>query len=68
MFLYEQGFPPLGQVHTGNLFVGVDETGKEVCRLGGYENTLLGHVTNQNVFTYQKYDDSIDLRMLGKFC
>ncbi len=52
----------------GNLFMGVDETGKELCRLGGYENALLGYVTNQNTFMYQKYDDSIDLRMFGKLC
>ena len=37
-FLYSQGFPTLGHVQTGNIFVVND-----VCQLGGYENTLLGY-------------------------
>lgn len=65
-FLYQQGFPPLGHVHTGNLYVGVAEGGKEVCRLGGYESRLLGYRTFQNAFMYQKYGDAIDLIMFGK--
>ena len=39
-FLYSQGFPTLGHVQTGNIFVVND-----VCQLGGYENTLLGYKT-----------------------
>ena len=39
-FLYSKGFPTLGHIQTGNVFV-VDD----VCRLGGYENTLLGYRT-----------------------
>ena len=33
-----QGFPVLGHVQSGNIFV---QDG--VCRVGGYENTLLGY-------------------------
>ena len=39
-FLYRKGLPILGHIQTGNIFV-VDD----VCRLGGYENTLLGYRT-----------------------
>ena len=40
-FLYHKGFPTaLGHVQSGNIFV-VDN----VCKLGGYENTLLGYKT-----------------------
>ena len=39
-FLYSKGFPMLGHVQSGNIFV-VDD----VCHLGGYENTLLGYRT-----------------------
>ena len=40
MFLYSKNFPTLGHIQSGNIFV-VDD----VCRLGGYENTLLGYKT-----------------------
>ena len=40
LFLYGRGFPPLGHVQSGNVFVV-----NGVCRLGGYENTLLGYKT-----------------------
>ena len=40
-FLYHKGFPaPLGHVQSGNIFVI-----NEVCKLGGYESTLLGYKT-----------------------
>ena len=39
-FLYIQGFPTLGHVQTGNIFVV-----NGICQLGGYENTLLGYKT-----------------------
>ena len=38
--LYKLGFPPLGNVHTGNIFIT-----KEGIKLGGYENVLLGYRT-----------------------
>ena len=46
----------------------VDEEGKEVCRLGGYENTLLGYRT----LYYKKifeggHLNKIDVIMFGKF-
>ena len=37
-------FKPLSHVHTGNVYL-VGEEGKEECRVGGYENTLLGYKT-----------------------
>ena len=40
LFLYERGFPQLGHVQSGNVFV-VNNT----CLVGGYENTLLGYKT-----------------------
>ena len=39
-FLYDVGFSMLGHVQSGNIYV-VDG----VCKLGGYENTLLGYKT-----------------------
>ena len=41
-FLYDKDFPylQLGHVQSGNIFI-VDD----ICRLGGYENTLLGYRT-----------------------
>lgn len=65
-FLYEQGFPPLGHVHTGNLFLETGRGGVEVCRVGGYENTLLGFRTSHGMFANQRYSDAIDLRMFGE--
>ena len=41
LFLYSKEFPMLGHVQSGNIFV--DD--KDVCHLGGYENTLLGYKT-----------------------
>lgn len=40
LFLYGVGFRPLGHIRTGNVFVD-----GEMCRLGGYENRLLGYKT-----------------------
>lgn len=45
----------------------VDERGKEVCKVGGYENTLLGYKTCHKVFAHKKYSDSIDLKMFGTY-
>ncbi len=67
-YLYDEGFPPIGHIQTGNIFVNItrgeigssggrgnihEESGdagdeeqpanKIICRLGGYENTLLGY-------------------------
>ena len=41
LYLYELGFPPLGNVHTGNIFIT-----EEGIKLGGYENVLLGYRTH----------------------
>jgi hypothetical protein len=65
-YLYEQGFPPLGHLHTGNIFLVAERGGKEVCKVAGYENTILGYRTGQGVFAHQRYSDAIDLRMFGE--
>ena len=62
LYLYRQGFPyhQLGHVQTGNVFVGTDN----ICRLGGYENTLLGYKTR--LFRLCRcYEDRIDIVMFG---
>lgn len=41
IFLKKAGFPHLGHLHSGNIFVVGDE-----CRVGGHENTLLGYRTS----------------------
>ena len=41
-YLYEQDFPALGHIHTGNVFVSRDDVNM-TCQLGGYDNTLLGY-------------------------
>ena len=41
VFLYGKGFPMLGHVQSGNIFV----VEKDVCKLGGYENTIVGYKT-----------------------
>ena len=68
LFLYEVGFPPLGHVHTGNIFVKEDEEGEgqEACCLGGHENMLLGYETSHKVFAHSQYSDNIDLKMFGR--
>lgn len=38
VYLYQFGVQPLAHIQTGNLFLD-----GEVCRLGGYENRLLGY-------------------------
>ena len=46
VFLYDKGFPTLGHVQSGNVFVINDGYNREgICQLGGYENTLLGYKT-----------------------
>ena len=67
-FLYDVGFPLLGQIHTGNIIMEVDEEGKEVCRLGGYENTLLGYRTYYYKKIFEEgHLNKIDVIMFGKF-
>ena len=61
-----RGSPPLGHVHAGNVYVKVDEEGREVCCLGGHENLLIGYETCQRVFAHSMYSDSLDLKMFGE--
>lgn len=62
LYLYRQGLPyhQLGHVQTGNVFIGPDN----ICRLGGYENTLFGYKTR--LFRLCRcYEDRIDIVMFG---
>ncbi len=63
-FLYKQGFPPLGHIHTGNIFP--TEEGDFV--LGGYENTLLGYRTRlYRKIVEENYQlEKIDVIMFGE--
>lgn len=68
IYLYKYSFHdvslnPLGHVHTGNIYVADDN-----CRLGGYENTLLGYRTRlfRAVLAYGTLL-SIDVIMFGEF-
>ena len=64
MYLYEKGFPPLGHVTSGNVFV-EGAGGNEVCRLGGYENTLLGYKTRLYKL-FKDHPEHIDVLMFGE--
>ena len=61
--LYKLGFPPLGHIHTGNIMVYSDDH----CKLGGYENTLLGYRTRlYRLCSTEGYLENIDIVMFGK--
>ena len=69
LYLYKKQFKaislcPLGHVQTGNIFVEGD-----FCRLGGYENTLLGYTTSiyTSIAENDMLDD-IDIIMFGGSC
>ena len=59
-FLRRLGFLPLGHVHTGNIYVEGD-----MCRLGGYENTLLGYRTHRYDLYSSRGKEFIDVIMFG---
>ena len=62
MFLCELGLPPIDHVQSGNAFVV-----NEVCKLGGYENTLLGYKTR----IYRLCKDHLshlDVILFGELC
>ena len=67
-FLYEMkygdvSFKPLEHVQTGNIYI--DDEG--VCRLGGYENALLGYRSKLYRKVVQNdYYSSIDVIMFGE--
>ncbi len=63
-FLYKQGFPPLGHIHTGNIF----QTEEGDFVLGGYENTLLGYRTRlyKKIIEENYQLEKIDVIMFGE--
>ena len=63
-FLHKQGFPCLGHVHTGNIYV----VSPDHCKLGGYDNTLLGYRTRLYRMCEQHgYAKAIDVVMFGEW-
>lgn len=59
--LYHLGFPAVGHIHSGNIFV------RNGYILGGYENLLLGYRTSlYEGIIKQNLMDSIDVIMFGK--
>ena len=60
--LYNLGFPAIGQIHSGNIFVG-----QNGYLLGGYENTLLGYRTScYDDVVNGGFLDGIDVVMFGE--
>ena len=41
-FLYSLGFPMLGHVQSGNIFI---DKAADIVKVGGYEGTILGYKT-----------------------
>ncbi len=52
----------LGHIHTGNIFVF-----GETCRVGGFENILLGFSKKKKEL-FEEFQDKLDAYMFGKFC
>ncbi len=66
-FLEKSGFPVVGHIHSGNIFVEEDTEGRVTCRVAGYDTLLLGYKTR----LYNKIRESgklerIDTIMFGK--
>ena len=60
LFLYEKGFPQLGHIQSGNVFIVND-----VCLVGGYENTLLGYRTRMYKMC-KEHIERLDVIMFGE--
>ena len=61
--LYRFGFPPIGHIQAGNIFVDGN-----VCQVGGYENTLLGYKTRlHRSIANENCLDDIDIIMFGEW-
>ena len=56
-------------MHIGNIYIHVTEGGRKVCRLGGYDNTLLGYKAQLHKEVYESGVDMnlIDIVMFGKY-
>ena len=60
--LYRYGFPHIGHVQTGNVFVDGD-----ICQVGGYENTLLGYRTRfHHKIVEENCLEDIDIILFGE--
>ncbi len=67
LFLKRIGFPALGNIHLGNVFVTKAEDGSVTCAISGHDNALFGYRTS----IFQKvletpYFESLDVIMLGE--
>ena len=60
LFLYEKGFPQLGHIQSGNVFIVND-----VCLVGGYENTVLGYKTRMYKMCKEQIQ-RLDVIMFGE--
>ena len=60
LFLYDRGFPQLGHIQSGNVFIVND-----VCLVGGYENTLLGYKTRMYKMC-KEHIQRLDVIMFGE--
>ncbi len=61
--LYDVGFPIIGQIHAGNVFLIKNDS----YALGGYENTLLGYRTSCfQALKEENYLDQMDAIMFGE--
>ena len=62
LYLYECGLSPCGHIQSGNIFMT-----KRGCRLGGYENTLLGYKSRHHQFCQDlQHTEKIDILMIGE--
>ncbi len=72
VYLFRKSFlevklKPLFHIHTGNVYV-VEREGKDECRVGGYENTLLGYRTRLHKLVVQsRLLPYIDVIMFGEW-
>ena len=58
------GFDHHGHVQSGNVFVVADSDGKQVCKVGGHDNTLLGYKTRLYKL-FKDYLEHLDVLMFG---
>lgn len=73
--LYRRGIQPLGHLHSGNIFIEEvtnedgEAAGQRVCKVGGYENMLLGYRTRlyRSLLESEINMELIDVYLFGKF-
>ena len=71
LFLKKIGFPHLGNIHLGNVFVVRDDDNGQaegVCQISGHENSLFGYRTSifSELAKTHGYMERMDVIMFGK--